>query len=108
MILNGHVDVVPTGPPHLWTSAPFQASVREGRVFGRGSGDMKAGVVAMCMALKVLNDVVYRIGLMISRCWKSWIFNQQRVFTSCPCLMRNAQEMEPLHASHEVIAQMRA
>ena len=30
LILQGHVDVVPEGPPEMWTSAPYQATVREG------------------------------------------------------------------------------
>jgi len=33
-----------------WTTPPFQADVRNGRLFGRGSGDMKAGIVAYIQA----------------------------------------------------------
>ncbi len=54
LILNGHIDVVPTGAVSLWTNHPFQATVRDGRVYGRGSGDMKAGIVAYCMAFRAL------------------------------------------------------
>ncbi len=54
MILNGHIDVVPTGPADLWTGGPFKVRVENGRLYGRGSGDMKAGVVAYYMAFKVL------------------------------------------------------
>lgn len=46
LILNGHVDVVPTGPDHLWTNPPFSPLVKNGRLYGRGAGDMKAGIVA--------------------------------------------------------------
>lgn len=55
LILNGHIDVVPTGAPSLWTNHPFDATVRDGRVYGRGSGDMKAGIVAYCMAFRALS-----------------------------------------------------
>jgi len=59
LILNGHIDVVPTGDWALWTNPPFEPIVREGRVYGRGSGDMKAGIVAYCMAF----DALRRLGL---------------------------------------------
>ena len=46
LILNGHVDVVPTGPHERWTTAPFDPRIEDGWLYGRGSADMKAGVVA--------------------------------------------------------------
>ncbi|MFQ5783469.1 MAG: ArgE/DapE family deacylase, partial [Alphaproteobacteria bacterium] len=54
LILNGHIDVVPTGPTDMWTDPPFEPVIRDGRLYGRGGGDMKAGIVAYCMAFKAL------------------------------------------------------
>ena len=42
VLLVGHVDVVPIGDPGNWTDDPFGATVRDGRLFGRGACDMKA------------------------------------------------------------------
>eukprot|EP01112_Ceratiomyxa_fruticulosa_P022498 TRINITY_DN824_c0_g1_i2.p1 TRINITY_DN824_c0_g1~~TRINITY_DN824_c0_g1_i2.p1 ORF type:complete len:424 (-),score=97.62 TRINITY_DN824_c0_g1_i2:158-1429(-) len=60
LIFNGHVDVVPTGPHHLWKTPPFQPDVRDGRLYGRGAGDMKGGVVAFCIAYKALQALGYQ------------------------------------------------
>jgi acetylornithine deacetylase len=47
LMFDGHIDVVDVaGMVH----APFDAEVREGRIYGRGSSDMKGGVAAMCAA----------------------------------------------------------
>ncbi|MCF4166290.1 ArgE/DapE family deacylase [Zavarzinia compransoris] len=54
LILNGHIDVVPTGPADLWTNAPFAPRLDGDRLYGRGAGDMKAGIVAYCMAFEAL------------------------------------------------------
>ncbi len=48
LMLNGHLDVVPVSDG--WTSNPFEAFFRGGRLYGRGSADMKGGVAAMCSA----------------------------------------------------------
>ncbi|WP_135470095.1 ArgE/DapE family deacylase [Crenalkalicoccus roseus] len=54
LALQGHVDVVPEGAADMWTTPPYEPAVRDGRVFGRGAGDMKAGIVSYCMAFKAL------------------------------------------------------
>src|SRR5665213_2323861 len=43
----GHTDVVPPGPREEWRSDPFQPSIREGLLYGRGAADMKSGLAAM-------------------------------------------------------------
>lgn len=56
LVLNGHVDVVPAGDRRLWTVPPFEATVRDGRVYGRGSADMKGGLLCALFALRALRD----------------------------------------------------
>ena len=58
LILNGHVDVVPTGPLDMWATPPFEPRVADGWMYGRGAGDMKSGLVACLAAL----DAVRRAG----------------------------------------------
>jgi acetylornithine deacetylase len=56
LILNGHIDVVPPANEELWTSPPFEARVDGDWIYGRGAGDMKAGLVAMTAAVKAVRD----------------------------------------------------
>ncbi|RTL59730.1 MAG: ArgE/DapE family deacylase [Hyphomicrobiales bacterium] len=56
LILQGHVDVVPAGPPEMWTTPPFAPTERDGKLYGRGSNDMKSGVAAMVFALDALRS----------------------------------------------------
>jgi succinyl-diaminopimelate desuccinylase len=46
----GHTDVVPTGPLDQWLSDPFEPSMREGRLYGRGAADMKSSIAAFVCA----------------------------------------------------------
>ncbi|HYD68051.1 ArgE/DapE family deacylase [Azospirillum sp.] len=57
LILNGHIDVVPEGPAELWTDPPFTPVIRDGWMYGRGAGDMKAGIAAYVMAFKALKSL---------------------------------------------------
>jgi succinyl-diaminopimelate desuccinylase len=51
---NGHIDVVEPGPG--WTQDPFGAAVVDGRIYGRGSCDMKGGIAASVVAAEALLD----------------------------------------------------
>ncbi|AXY57503.1 succinyl-diaminopimelate desuccinylase [Acinetobacter chinensis] len=46
----GHTDVVPTGSPESWNSDPFAPEIRDGKLYGRGSADMKTALAAMVVA----------------------------------------------------------
>ena len=54
LLFNGHIDVVAAEPLGAWTSDPFMAEVRDGRLYGRGTCDMKGGIAAMVFALEAL------------------------------------------------------
>jgi acetylornithine deacetylase len=54
LILNGHVDVVPIGDPTQWSVNPWEATIENGAVFGRGACDMKGGLAAALAALRAL------------------------------------------------------
>jgi acetylornithine deacetylase len=54
LVLNGHVDVVSAEPVSHWTRDPWAGEVSEGRMYGRGTGDMKGGVAAMIYALEAV------------------------------------------------------
>jgi len=52
IVFAGHTDVVPTGPLDQWTSDPFVPTHRDGKLFGRGSSDMKTSVAAFVVAVE--------------------------------------------------------
>ncbi|KAM0544372.1 hypothetical protein ACHAPJ_011831 [Fusarium lateritium] len=58
LLLNGHVDIVPIGPQDLWKHSPYSGAIEDGWMYGRGGGDMRAGLVANMFAL----DALRRIG----------------------------------------------
>ena len=60
LILNGHIDVVPTGPLDMWTTPPFSPRIENGWLYGRGGGDMKAGLVAALYALDAVRDAGFK------------------------------------------------
>jgi acetylornithine deacetylase len=59
LILQSHVDVVPTGPVDMWSAPPFDPVIRGDWLYGRGGADMKAGGAANLFCL----DALRRIGL---------------------------------------------
>ena len=57
--LNGHFDVVPAGDG--WTVDPFGGEVRDGRIYGRGVCDMKAGIAAAVFAAEAIRRAGVRL-----------------------------------------------
>src|SRR3954470_11865779 len=43
LVFLGHTAIVPPGPLDAWTSPPFEPTIRDGRLYGRGAADMKSG-----------------------------------------------------------------
>ncbi|MGH7315624.1 MAG: M20/M25/M40 family metallo-hydrolase [Candidatus Rokuibacteriota bacterium] len=50
LLLEGHTDVVTEGDPSEWSHPPFGADVVDGRIYGRGTADMKSGLAAAMVA----------------------------------------------------------
>ena len=63
LLLSGHVDVVDVGPEALkrWTRDPWEPVIEDGKIYGRGSNDMKGGDTAMIWATRALMDLGIRL-----------------------------------------------
>src|SRR5690625_4163717 len=67
VILNGHIDVVPAGDKSKWKYDPYGGQVVDGKLYGRGTTDMKGGNIATLIALETIinlgielkGDVIY-------------------------------------------------
>lgn len=50
LVFAGHTDVVPPGPQQQWRSDPFEPTIRENKLYGRGAADMKSSIAAITTA----------------------------------------------------------
>lgn len=57
LMFEGHTDVVTEGNPDTWQDDPYAAIIKDGKLYGRGSCDMKGGVAAAIAATKALMSV---------------------------------------------------
>jgi succinyl-diaminopimelate desuccinylase len=53
-LYNGHYDTVPIGNLEFWTVDPYEGVVKDGKIYGRGTGDMKASIAAALIAARAL------------------------------------------------------
>ena len=61
LLMNGHIDIGPIGDG--WTMDPLGGEIKDGKIYGRGTGDMKSGIAAMvCAAEAVIKSKVKRRG----------------------------------------------
>ncbi|MGH6899100.1 MAG: ArgE/DapE family deacylase [Geminicoccaceae bacterium] len=59
LLLNGHTDVIPVGAG--WSDDPWSATIRDGRIYGRGSADMKSGVASHIVAVESIKAAGLRL-----------------------------------------------
>ena len=57
LLLNGHTDVIPVGNGEGWSDNPWSAKIENGRLYGRGSCDMKSGVASHILAVELLKEL---------------------------------------------------
>ncbi|MDP4106666.1 MAG: acetylornithine deacetylase [Bacillota bacterium] len=57
LIVNGHVDVAEVGDDKEWNSSPFKTWIKAANVYGRGVADMKGGIAASLIAIKILKEL---------------------------------------------------
>lgn len=57
--LNGHMDVVPAGEG--WSIAPYNAVVKDGKIYGRGASDMKSGIAAQIYAVEAIRRAGFHV-----------------------------------------------
>ncbi len=56
ILFDGHIDTVPVNDAQMWTYPPFAGEIHEGRLYGRGTSDMKGAVAAMACAIANFNE----------------------------------------------------
>lgn len=89
VIVSGHTDVVPADPAQ-WTTPPFEPDIRDGRLYGRGSADMKSFIAAALAVLPPLHEQLHA-----SRAVIALSFDEERGCRGAPLMMPRLREQLP-------------
>jgi len=66
LMLNGHMDTVPAGDINNWKYDPFEARIVGGKIFGRGTSDMKGGIASILAAVENLSKENFKRKLLLT------------------------------------------
>lgn len=55
-VFNGHIDTMPPGNLDNWKNNPYEAIIKDGKIYGLGAADMKAGLMASILSAKLIKD----------------------------------------------------
>lgn len=66
LMLNGHMDTVPAGDRDQWKYDPFEGRIVDGKLYGRGSSDMKSGIASILIAVKNLAKTDFKRSLLLT------------------------------------------
>lgn len=61
ILFNSHIDTMPPGNEMDWRTPPFEPTIKDGKMYGLGTADMKAGLMASVMAVKLIQDAGYEL-----------------------------------------------
>lgn len=61
LVLNGHIDVFPVGDHEIWDHAPWSGALADGKIWGRGSADMKCGTTCSIFTFIYLHRIKERL-----------------------------------------------
>ena len=81
LVLNGHLDTFPIGDPSSWTAPPLGGAIADGRIYGRGASDMKAGLAVAIMTAAVLAEIQEHSR--VNWCWL-WLRMKRRAAAGAP------------------------
>ena len=61
LIMNGHIDTVPVNDPSAWLYPPYSAEIIDDKMYGRGTSDMKSGLLSAIFAYKAIQKAGLRL-----------------------------------------------
>ncbi|MGM8212237.1 ArgE/DapE family deacylase [Virgibacillus sp. W0430] len=89
IIFNGHMDVVPIARPEVWHNDPFDPVIKDGKMFGRGTSDMKGPIGSVIWAMKALKECKVELkGDVLLQAVVGEESNQAEEVGTVPCLER--------------------
>jgi acetylornithine deacetylase/succinyl-diaminopimelate desuccinylase family protein len=87
LMLNGHMDTVPAGNLNKWKYDPFEARIIDGKIYGRGTSDMKGGIASILTAVKNLSKEKFKKKLLLT-----FVADEEVAMKGSDYLIKNKKE----------------